>query len=148
MTTPSILSDVAAARDARVDRSGAVRSQKATAVVPASTPQDAIIGLIRFEAGFSLQHLALACADLDSSTNVTLDVGYVYDDGVGDSLAAFVAASTIPQAGGSVVWPVAAGLLVGTGFVATKGGYITAQVNAATTTEGNIVANALFSYDA
>lgn len=150
MTTPTILSDAAASQDAKVDRSGAVRSQKASATIPASTAADTIIGLIRFEKGFELDQLAVNSDDLDSATNVTLDVGYVYDDNstFTNDPDAFLDGSDIVQDAGSIVWPVADGLLTGEGFVAEGPGYIVAQIKgASTTTEGDIDAKALFSYD-
>lgn len=149
MTTPSIFSDVAAARDAKVDRSGAVRSQKAVATIPASTAADTIVGMIRFDEGFSLDQLAIVSADLDTATNVTLDVGFVYDSAsLTDNEDAFFDGIDIVQDAGSVVYPVADGLLTGTGFVAEGSGYIVVQTKgASTTTEGDITVKALFSYD-
>lgn len=152
MTTPTIMSDVAAAggtKGARVDRSGAVRSQKGTAAVPSGAATGTIIGMIPFNKGMSLQHLAVLSAAL--GTSVTIDVGYVYTDNVTftDAPAALVSASTVAAAGGSVVWPIAAGLLVGTGFVAQGDGYLTIRTGGATTTTaGSVVVNALLSYDA
>lgn len=152
MTTPTILSDVGAQlKGARVDRSGAVRSQRAVAVIPASTAATTIIGMVRFEKGFTLEQFALASDDLDTGTTVTLNVGYVYDDNTNNTNApaGLLSASTIAQAGGSYVWPVAAGLLVGPSFTATADGWLTVQVQAGpTTTAGNLTMNTLFSYDA
>lgn len=151
MTTPTIFSDVAAStRSAKVDRSGAVRSVKAVAALPATAASGTIAGMIRFQKGMSLQKLDIKTDDLDTSTNVTLDVGYVYDDNVTftDAPAAFLSASAIPQSAGSFVWPVASGLLVATGFVAAADGYIVARTGGgATTTAGNVTMNALLSYD-
>lgn len=148
MTTPTLLADTAG--NAKVDRSGAVRSVSGNVTVPNATAADTIIGLIRFQKGFSLNHLAIKCADLDAGTTVTLDAGFVYDDNVTytDNPDAFLDGSTIPQAGGSFVWPVAAGLLTGAGFVAEADGYIVAQIKAdPTEAEGDIDFVALFSYD-
>lgn len=147
MTTPSILADTAG--NARVDRSGAVRSMKAAATVPASTAADTIVGMIRFEKGFSLDQLAVVSEDLDTATNVTLDVGYVYDSAsLTDDPDAFFDGSDIVQDAGSVVWPVADGLLTGAGFEAAGPGYVVVQTKgASTTTEGDITVKALFSYD-
>lgn len=148
MTTPSILSDKAS--QAKVDRSGAVRSEQATATVPATTAADTYIGLHKFQKGFTLDQLAVVSEDLDSATNVTLDIGYVYDD---DSTYtndpdAFFDGIDIVQDAGSVVWPVAGGLLAGEGFTAEGDGWIVARIKgAATTTEGDINSKALFSYD-
>lgn len=149
MTTPSILADTA--QDARVDRSGAVRSIKGTATVPNATAADTIIGLVRFQKGFSLQHLALTPSDMDAGTTVQLDVGFVYDDNVTytDNPDAFFDGSTAIQTGAGIVWPVASGLLVGSGFVAEADGYIVAQIKVDPTEAGGTIAfNALFSYNA
>ncbi len=150
MTTPSILSDAVSARDAKVDRSGAVRSQSANATVPATTAADAFVGLFQFDTGFSLDHLAIVSEDLDTATNVTLDVGFVYDDDTTFTNVpdAFFDGIDIVQDAGSVVWPIADGLLTGTGFIAQGPGHIVAQIKGAvTTTEGDITAKILFSYD-
>lgn len=148
MTTPSIFADTAG--QAKVDRSGAVRSVKAVATIPAATAANTIVGLVRFQKGFSLQHLAAVATSMDAGTDLLLDFGYVYDDNVTytDDPNAFVDGSTIAQAGGSVVWPVAAGLSVGSGFVAEADGYITVQLTDNTAeTGGTVTVNALFSYD-
>ena len=150
MTTPSIFSDTVLARDAKIDRSGAERSQSASATVPAATAADDIVGLFRFDTNFSLDQLAIVSGDLDTATNVTLDVGYVYDDDATftDDPNAFFDGLDIVQDAGSVVWPVADGLLTGTGFIAQAPGYLVAQIkDAATTTEGDLTAKILFSYD-
>lgn len=148
MTTPSILADTAG--NAKVDRSGAVRSIKAAATIPASTAADTIVGMVRFQAGFSLDQLAVVSEDLDTATNVTLDVGFVYDDDTTytNNPDAFFDGIDIVQDAGSVVWPVADGLLTGTGFVAEADGYIVVQTKgASTTTEGDVTVKALFSYN-
>lgn len=148
MTTPSILADTAGS--AKVDRSGAVRSEKAIATIPAAAAADTIVGMIRFQEGFSLDQLAVVSEDLDTAINVTLDVGYVYDDDTTytNDPDAFFDGLDIVQDAGSVVWPVADGLLTGTGFIAEADGYIVVQTKGAvTTTEGDVTVKALFSYD-
>lgn len=150
MTTPSILSDVIQERDAKVDRSGAVRSQAAVATVAATTAADTFVGLFRFDKDFSIDHLAIVSEDLDAATNVTIDVGYVYDDDATytNDPNAFFDGLDIAQDAGSRVWPTDDGLLTGIGFKAEASGYIVAQIkDAATTTEGDISAKVLFSYD-
>ena len=78
MTTPSILADTAG--NAKVDRSGAVRSVSGQATIPDTTAADTIIGLIRFQEGFNLDQLAIKSSDIDAGTDLLIDVGYVYDD--------------------------------------------------------------------
>ena len=149
MTTPTILADTAGT--AKVDRSGAVRSVKAVATLAASTAADTIVGMIRFQKGFSLDHFAVVSDDLDTATNSTLDVGYVYDDDTtytDDPDAFFDGIDIVQAASTSDVWPVADGNLVGVGFEAEADGYIVVQIKgAATDTEGDITMKALFSYD-
>lgn len=132
----------------KADRSGAVRRVQGSVSIPASTATDTIIGLFPFEAGMSFAGLSgynLYTADLDSSTNVTIDWGVAYQDTVQgtDDLDLITSASTAPQAGGFIApdeidWMT---------FVTTGNGWVTAQVNAATTTTGSLTFNIPFAYD-
>ena len=76
-----------------------------TATVPDSTTAGTVIGLVPFQKGARVQYgSALAVADLDTATNVTLNWGYVYKDNdtttnINDP-DAFAAAATTAQAGG------------------------------------------------
>lgn len=83
MTTPTLFSDVAGTANnkftAKSEPQGVI-TQKFVLTVPASTASGTNAGLIRIEKNFSLIGLAIVSADLDTSTNVTLDVGYLYDD--------------------------------------------------------------------
>ena len=118
--------------------------------MPATTAADTIVGMIRFQEGFNLDQLAVKAGDLDTATNVTLDVGYVYDDDTTytNDPDAFFDGIDIVQDAGSVVWPVADGLLTGIGFTAEADGYVVVQIKGAqTTTEGTVDVKALFSYD-
>lgn len=131
------------------DRSGAVRRTSGSVSIPASTATDTIIGLFPFVAGMSFAELTgynLYCADLDSSTNVTLDVGVAYQSsGEGtDNYTLITAASTVPQTGGYV--PPSAGTSW-QDYVTTGNGWVVAQVNAATTTTGSLTFNYAFAYD-
>jgi hypothetical protein len=132
----------------KTDRSGAVRRVQGSVSIPASTATDTIIGLFPFTAGMSLSGLSgfnLYSADLDSSTNVTLDWGVQYQnttEGTTD-LDLITSASTAPQAGGFVApdeidWMT---------HVTTGNGWVVAQVNAATTTTGSLTFNIPFVYD-
>jgi hypothetical protein len=149
MTTPSILSDKATARDAKVDRSGAVRSQKAVATVPDTTASATVIGMIRFEGGFSLDQLVVKSDDLTASTALLLHVGYVYDDDTtySNDADAFFQSADIAQDAGSLVWPVADGRS-NEGFVADAPGYIAITTAAAATdAAGDVHVMAVFHYD-
>ncbi len=130
------------------ERDGAVRCERGTVSVPALTATDTIIGLFPFNAGMSLAGLGgfnLYSADLDSSTNVTLDWGVAYQNsGEGtDDLDMITSASTAAQAGGFVApdeidWMT---------YVTTGNGWVTVQVNAATTTTGSLTFNINQCYD-
>lgn len=152
MTTPSLYptgyaGDGSDYRHAKVDRSGAMRIVTGSVTVPAATATDTIIGLFPFEKGAKLGYGSrVYCTDIDSSTNVTLDIGYVFEDNATytNVLDAFVAASTVPQTGGMIEMTASTGMT----FTAGGNGWVTAQVNAATTTTGTIVFNAAVAYDA
>lgn len=151
MTTPTILSDAASARGAKVDRSGAVRMQKAVATVPDTTASATVIGMIRFDKGFNLNGLAIKSDDLTAGTSLLLNVGYVYDDDTTytNDADAFLQSTDIGQDGGSLVWPVADGRLTGVGFTAEAPVYIAVTTAAAATdVAGDISVIASFSYDA
>lgn len=152
MTTPSVVpakytGDSYPWLRAKVDRDGCVRSVATSVTVPAATAQDAYIGLVPFQAGarFILDSTSIYCADLDTSTNVTLDVGIIYDDHANNTnnATAFASASTAPQTAGFVSIDEIAGMTL----VTTGNGWLVAQVNAATTTEGAITARVMVCYD-
>lgn len=151
-TTPTVFSD--AAYNTVLSNKNEPQNnlaQIATYAVPATTAQNTVIGMIPFETGFSLISYALKVPDLDSSTNVTYDVGYCYPAAFGSSttedLAAFATGASA-QAATSVIWPVAAGLLTGVSFTATQPGYITIKITGgATTTLGTFSMIANFTYN-
>lgn len=148
MTTPTILADTAG--NAKVDRSGAVRSISGQATIPNTTAAGTYVGLIRFQKGFSLDQLAIKSSDIDAGATVLIDVGYVYDDNTTytNDPNAFFDGLDIGQDAGSRVWPVADGLLTGVGFVAEADGYIVAQItDDAAEADGTFDFKALFSYD-
>lgn len=151
-TTPTVFSDAAynTVLSAKSEPQNNL-AQKATYAVPALTAQNTVIGMIPFQTGFSLLSYSLLVPDLDSSTNVTYDVGYCYPAAFGTSttedLAAFATGASA-QAVTSVVWPVAAGLLTGVSFTATQPGYITIRITGGpTTTLGTFSMIANFTYD-
>lgn len=130
------------------DRSGSVRRVQGSVSIPATTATDTIIGLFPFNAGMSFAGLSgynLYSADLDSSTNVTVDFGVAYQNSSEgtDDLDLITSGSTAPQAGGFVApdeidWMT---------YVTTGNGWVTVQVNAATTTTGSLTFNIPFVYD-
>ncbi len=132
----------------KVARDGNVSRSQGSVSIPALTATDTIIGLFPFNAGMSFAGLGgfnLYSADLDSSTNVTLDVGVAYQNsGEGtDDLDLITSASTAAQAGGFVApdeidWMT---------YVTTGNGWVTVQVNAATTTTGSLTFNFTTVYD-
>ncbi len=151
MTTPTIVPTGFGMTDAdflkcKCDRSGAMTLVHGYVAIPAATAKDTIIGLHPFRKGARLSYGSrVYSADLDTSTNVTLDIGYVYDDAVTytTDLDAFVVASTAPQTGGMVEMTAVEGMT----WVAEADGWICAQVNAATTTTGNLTFSLGLSYD-
>lgn len=151
MTTPTIFSDVAGTADnkfqAKSEPQGVI-PQKAIAAIPAVTVSGTNIGMIRFEKGFSLTHLAIVSDDLDTATGVTLDVGFLLDGTTGEDPNALFSALDIAQDAGSRVWPVDDGLLTGISFTATGPGYLSVTTGgASTTTAGDITLIAQFTYD-
>lgn len=132
----------------KVERSGDVRRTSGAVSIPASTATDTIIGLFPFNSGMSLAGLGgynVYSADLDSSTNVTLDWGVQYQNTTEGTtnLTLIAAASTAPQAAGYVA-PQGASWQ---DYVTTGNGWVVVQVNAATTTTGSITFNIPFAYD-
>lgn len=132
----------------KCDRSGAVRRVSGSVSVPATTATDTVIGLFPFTSGMSLAGLSgynLYSADLDTSTNVTIDVGVQYqntDQGT-TNLTLITSASTAPQAGGFV----APDEITWMDYVTTGNGWVVVQVNAATTTTGSLTFNIPIAYD-
>ena len=148
MTTPTLFSDVAANEFQAKSEPQGVIAQQFVLTVPASTAASTNAGLIRFEKGFSLTGLAIKSDDLDSATNVTLDVGYLYDDTTGEDPNAFLSALDIAQDAGSRTWPVDDGLLTGISFVATGPGYLSLTTGGGATTDaGDITGIVEFTYD-
>ncbi len=151
MTTPTIFSDVAGTADnkfqAKSEPQG-VLAQKAVATIPASTVVDTNIGMIRFEKGFSSVQFSIKSDDLDTATNVLLDVGFLLDATTGEDDNAFLDNLDIAQDAGSRTWPVDDGLLTAISFTATGPGYMSVTTRGgSTTTAGDITMLAQFTYD-
>jgi len=128
------------------DTGGGVTLVQTSVSVPASTSANTIIGLHPFRKGARLGYgSVLAVTDLDTGTNVTLNVGYVYDDNATytNDDDAFVSGSTKPQTGGLIAMTETAGV----SFVAEADGWFVAKNTAATTTTGTITANLNIAYD-
>lgn len=151
MTTPTIFSDVAGtAANQNVAKfvPQGIISQKAVIAIPASTAAATKAGAIRFQKGFNLIGFSIKSDDLDTGTDVTLDVGYLYDGTTGEDPDAFLDGVDIAQDAGSLVWPVADGLLTGVGFEAVDDGYLSVEIKTGpTTTAGDITVTAYFTYD-
>ena len=124
-------------------------SQKGIATVAAASGTGTDIGMIPFQEGWSLIGFSIVSDDLDTGTDVTLDVGYLYDDSnLTDDPNAFLSAADIAQDGGSLIWPIADGLLTGVGFTSEGSGFLTITTGGgATTTAGDITLTATFTYD-
>lgn len=149
MTTPTITADeYTGFLDAPVLRNGGVQHVISSTTVAAATATTTVIGLVPFRKGARLNYggTVLAVTDLDTGTDVTLDFGYVYDDDTTytNDPNAFIAASTVAQAGGLATMAATAGFE----FVAEADGWFAVTVGGgATTTAGTIKFNGLISYD-
>lgn len=132
------------------DRSGAVRSNIFTVSIPATTVITTIVGLVPFHKGahLSIAGSSIGIADLDTSTNVTFDLGYTYyDSTLGTSSgAALASASTAAQAGSSAITLITTEAMKN--YVTTASGWFTLTLSGgSTTTTGNVYGDLLISYD-
>lgn len=130
------------------DKSGAIRLSTGSVSIPATTASGTLVGLIPFNKGAKLAYGSrVYTADLDTSTNVKLDIGYTYYDsttGTSDPNA-FVAAATTAQTGGMIEMTAVEGAT----WTAAADGWITATIGgAATTTTGSLTFNLGVAYDA
>ena len=136
----------AAQRIAKVDKSGANRTQVAVVSVPSGTASGTVIGLVPFRAGASL---------LRGSTSIhignigdgsfTADIGYVYNSAsFTDDPDAFAAADTAGRTGGFATLGATAGLT----WVAEADGWIAVTTGGSSTdSTGNITAQVALTYD-
>ena len=132
----------------KVDRSGALRLVTGTVSVPATTATTTLIGLVPFNKGAKFSYGSrLYCGDMDTSTNVTIDVGYTYyDSTLGTSVPnAFVAAyGTVPQSAGIVEMTAVEGMT----WTAAADGWIGVTIGGgATTTTASITFSVAIAYD-
>jgi hypothetical protein len=152
LTLPSVVSSryagtTADFRNCKVDRSGALRMEYFTVTIPAATASAALVGLVPFNKGARLVWGAskLYTADLDTSTNVTYDLGYTYyDSDLGTS---------DPDAWASALSGQTAALLTADeeeilSWEAAADGWIGLTIGAETTTEGAVKGQIVLSYDA
>lgn len=153
MTTPAVVPTKYAGDDgdyliAKIDRSGALRSETVSVTVPDASSVGTVVGLVPFRKGarFNYGASSIYAADLDTATSVTLNVGYVYDDNTTytNDDDAFATLSTAAQAGGFVTFDEVAGF----DFDAEADGWIAVTIaGGATTTEGDIDAQIALTYD-
>ena len=129
-------------------RNGAVQNVYTEVTVPASTATSVVAGIMPFRKGARISYASrIDTDDLDTGTDVTLDVGWVYDDNTTytNDPNGFIAASAIAQTGGIDLFDAVAGFH----FIAEADGWVAATTGGgATTTEGDIRAQILVSYDA
>ncbi len=148
MTTPTLFSDAAANPYVPKSEPQGVLAQKFVLTLAAATAADTNCGLIRFQKGFSLTALALVASDMDTATTLVLDVGYLYDDTTGEDDNAFFNDLDIGQDAGSVIWPIADGLITGVSFVATGPGYLSLTTRGeAIEVAGTVTGIAQFTYN-
>lgn len=148
MTTPTLFSDVAANPLVAKGEPQGVIAQKFTLTLPASTAADTNCGLIRFQKGFTLVGLSLKATDMDTATTLVLDAGYLYDGTTDEDDNALFDNLDIGQDAGSVVWPIADGLLTGVSFTATDDGYVSLTTRGeAIEVAGTVTGIALFTYN-
>ena len=122
------------------------RSVVRTATIPSGTTAATVIGLVPFNKGAIVDYgSALAIADLDTATNVTLDWGFIYDDDTTftNDPDAFAAAVATAQTGG-VIRP---SENAGATFKADANGWVAVTTaGGSTDTDGDITFNGTISY--
>lgn len=153
MTTPDIFANgYANSADAFLNSPGGQGIPdvpvRATVTVPAVTISGSVLGLIPFNKGASLELSGvLLTADLDTSTNVTFELGFVYDDEITftNDPNAFITSSTALQTTAALV------VFNGTGgatFNAEADGWIAITTGGgSTTTAGDLVLNTRITYE-
>lgn len=154
MTLPSIVPSGFAATStdftkAKADRSGANRTIPFTVTIPTTTVSTTIVGLVPVRKGarVNIGGTKVEVDDLDSSTNVTMSLGIVYDDATNNTTnqTLFVVSATTPQAGG--IFTLLNTYTVAS-YAATGDGWICATVGGgSTTTQGTVHGQVTVSYD-
>ena len=131
------------------DSFGALRIVERSGEVPASTASDSTVGLVRFQKGAKINDFVLEAEALDSGTDVTLKVGFIYDDtSLTSNDDAFFTALDIAQTGGGfAAWPADSNSLNVTGFEAEGAGYLAVTIDVqATEVAGDLTCRASLSY--
>lgn len=138
---------------AKMDRSGAVRTQRFKVSVPAATATNVLVGLIPFNKGMELNIPAsyiAANSALDTGTTITIDIGYTYyDSTLGTSApAAFASAVTTWQNSALTALTLLNGPETVGQWKAAADGWLTLTVHAGpTTTTGDVFGAFTFAYD-
>lgn len=152
MTTPSIVPAPFQGTSTdylktKVERDGSVRCQAETVSVPTGTTTATIVGIVPFNAGFRILPDGCSFASDALNTGVTLSIGVVYDDNVGNTnnQTLFTNASTASAAGGAILVTNSA---TNVPYVTTGNGWVVATIGGATTgTTGNIYGQVVGCYD-
>jgi hypothetical protein len=121
---------------------------RATATIAAASASGTVVGLIPFNKGASLEMSGVfTTADLDTGTDVTFELGYVYDDNTTytNDPNAFIASNTgLQSAAANVVFDGTGGVT----FEAEADGWIALTTGGgATTTEGTVYLNGRITYE-
>lgn len=144
MTTPTYVSSKYAADDSaylkcKVDRSGAARAEYFSTSVTAAAASGVIIGLVPFQKGarFVFGASQIHVTDMDTDSDLTLDVGFVYDDNTTytNDEDAFASQLTTGQAGGLCTLDEHAGL----SFQAEANGWISMTIGVGGTSYTTII---------
>jgi hypothetical protein len=131
------------------DTFGAVRSQYTSIAVADSASAATTYGLVPFQKGFRISYGSkFYTPDLDTTTNVTWNIGYMYED----TSTSGASAASDPDAFASAVSGQAAAVLSfdeneGMSFVAAGNGWVTAALAAGpVSTAGTVEATIDFTY--
>ena len=144
MTTPTYVPAKYAATDsdylkAKVDRSGGLRLEYFSTSVTAAAASDVVVGLVPFQKGarFCFAASQIHVTDMDTDSDLTLDIGYVYDDNATytNDPDAFASQLTTGQAGGLCTLDEHAGL----SFEAEANGWIALTIGVGGTSYTTIV---------
>lgn len=143
MTKPTTLADSYWASETLVPRGmdGSTQTFDVSYTVPAATAATTTIGMVRVFAGDRIEIDYVRTDDLDTSTNVTLDLGIAYDDNTNDTddPNAFYNAISGQAAGRADRTASSFQPSTGENFVVPSDGYIILYFSAGpTTTEGDV----------
>lgn len=132
---------------AKVDRDGCLRNENVSISIPDNSTAGTSFGLVPFNDGFRLSYGAtrLYVTDLDTATNVTFDIGYLYEStALTSDDDAFASDVTTGQAAGFFTFDEEEGLV----WTAEGNGWIVATLSAGpVTTAGTLTGQAAGCYD-